>query len=149
MNIGNIVEYIDQQKIICAVVLQVKKQRLRLLTENNREVNLSAGRLAHLSNEGLDISASRDFLVSRLKNSAKKRRELTQQIDIKELWELLHEEDAAYHRHPVKGDGQGPIEGVERVEKAEKAGGPADHHAGDLQKKVGRYQLGVLDRFVQ
>jgi len=92
MNIGNIVEYIDQQKIICAVVLQVKKQRLRLLTENNREVNLSAGRLAHFSKEGLDISARRDLLVSSLKNSAKKRRELTQQIDIKELWELLHEE---------------------------------------------------------
>jgi len=34
---GNIVEYIDHQKIICGVILEVKKQKLRILTENNRE----------------------------------------------------------------------------------------------------------------
>ncbi|UCD81566.1 MAG: hypothetical protein JSW26_09135, partial [Desulfobacterales bacterium] len=47
MESGCIVEYIDHQRILCAVVLEVKNQRLRLLTENNREVNLSAGRLLH------------------------------------------------------------------------------------------------------
>ncbi len=92
MNSEIIVEYIDQQKIICAVVLQVKKQRLRLLTENNREINLTAGRLSHISKDRLDISASRDFLVKALKQKSNKRREFTEQIDIKEIWELLHEE---------------------------------------------------------
>ncbi len=92
MNSEIIVEYIDQQKIICAVVLQVKKQRLRLLSENNREVNLTAGRLSHISKDRLDISASRDFLVKALKQKSNKRREFSEQIDIKELWELLHEE---------------------------------------------------------
>ncbi len=92
MNSEIIVEYIDQQKIICAVVLQVKKQRLRLLNENNREVNLTAGRLCHISRDHLDISSPRDFLVKALKAKSNKRRELTEQIDIKELWEILHEE---------------------------------------------------------
>ena len=92
MNIGNIVEYIDQQKIICAVVMQLKKNRLRLLTENNREVNLAAGRFSHLSKEVIDISETRETLIRRLKLSAKNRRELTEKIDIKELWELLHED---------------------------------------------------------
>ncbi len=92
MNSEIIVEYIDQQKIICAVVLQVKKQRLRLLTENNREINLTAGRLSHISKDRLEISASRDFLVKALKQKSNKRREFSEQIDIKELWELLHEE---------------------------------------------------------
>jgi len=92
MNIGNIVEYIDQQKIICAVVMQIKKNRLRLLTENNREVNLAVNRVSHLSTETLDTSGTRESLIRRLKQSARDRRELTQKIDIKELWELLHEE---------------------------------------------------------
>lgn len=92
MNIGTIVEYIDQQKIICAVVLQVKLQRLRLLTENNREVNLSASRLTHISGEQLDMSGTRDFLVKILKRKASTREELSATIDVKEMWELLHEE---------------------------------------------------------
>lgn len=93
MNPEIIVEYIDQQKIICAVVLQVKKQRLRLLNENNREINLSAGRLSHISGESLDLSASRDSLVKTLKKKSNARQELAAQIDIKELWEILHENE--------------------------------------------------------
>ncbi len=92
MNPEIIVEYIDQQKIICAVVLQIKKQRLRLLNENNREVNLSAGRLSHISGDSLNLSLPRDILIKTLKKKSKIRRELTDQIDIKELWEILHEE---------------------------------------------------------
>lgn len=92
MNIGNIVEYIDQQKIVCAVVTQFKKQRLKLLTENNREINLSASRVSHCSRNGLDMSATRDFLVKTLKETSISRRELSTIINIKELWELLHED---------------------------------------------------------
>ncbi|MBF0467459.1 MAG: RNB domain-containing ribonuclease [Desulfamplus sp.] len=94
MNTGNIVEYIDQQKIICAVVLQIKNQRLRLLTEHNREVNLSTGRVAHCSRELIDISATRDFIVRSLKQIAISRHEMSKTIDIKELWELLHEDES-------------------------------------------------------
>ena len=41
MNIGSIVEYIDQQKIISAVILSEAKGKLRLLNENSREVSFS------------------------------------------------------------------------------------------------------------
>ncbi|OQY02000.1 MAG: ribonuclease II [Desulfobacteraceae bacterium 4572_130] len=92
MNSGIIVEYIDKQKIICAVVLMIKKQRLKLLTENNREINLSSSRLLHISKESLDISATRDSLVKALKKKSKIRNELLLKINIKELWELLYEE---------------------------------------------------------
>ena len=47
MEEGIIVEFIDRQKILCAVVQEVKNQRLKLLTENDREVNLSSNRLSH------------------------------------------------------------------------------------------------------
>ncbi len=92
MEPGNIIEYIDHQKIICAVVLEIKKKRLRLLTENNREVNLSASRLSHKCDMRLDMSTGRDKLVYTLKETANRRKELISHINIKELWEVLNTE---------------------------------------------------------
>ncbi len=92
METGHVVEYIDRQKIICAVILEIKKQRLRLLTENNREVNLSASRLSHKCEMHLDLSMGRDKMVYTLKEIAKKRKKLIDYINIKELWEVLNTE---------------------------------------------------------
>ena len=92
MEIGSVVEYIDSQKIICAVVLDVKKQRLRLLTENNREVNLSSNRLSVCGGMRLELSMGRDKMVNALKEISNRRIELSSHIDIKELWEVLHTE---------------------------------------------------------
>ena len=92
MESGSIVEYIDRQKIMCAVILEVKNTRLRLLTENNREVNLSANRLLHKDKARLDLAMGRDKMVDALKGVANKRKELLSQVDIKDLWEVLNEE---------------------------------------------------------
>jgi exoribonuclease-2 len=92
MEIGNIVEYIDRQKITCAVILEVKKQRLRLLTENNREVNLSVSRLLHRDKVRLDMSLGRDKTVCTLKEVANKRKALINHVTIKDLWEVLNTE---------------------------------------------------------
>ena len=89
---GNIIEYIDQQKIMCAVVLEVKDRRLRILTENNREMNLSASRLSHKCKMRIDLSQGRDKTVQLLKNIAQRREKLIQHVDIKELWEVLNTE---------------------------------------------------------
>ena len=92
MESGSIVEYIDRQKIMCAVILEVKNTRLRLLTENNREVNLSANRLLHKDKARLDLAMGRDNMVDALKGVANNRKELLSQVDIKELWEVLNAE---------------------------------------------------------
>ena len=92
MESGSIVEFIDRQKILCAVVLEVKNQRLRLLTENNREVKLSAGRLLHKGKARLNLSMGRDKMVDALRKIADKRKELLTQVDIKDLWEVLNTE---------------------------------------------------------
>ncbi len=92
METGQIVEYIDQQKIILAVIINLQKGRLSLLTENNREVNCSEKRLSHIGTARLDTSLSRSELVSQLKEIAKKRQDLSGSIDVAELWEILHEE---------------------------------------------------------
>jgi exoribonuclease-2 len=92
MESGCIVEYIDRQKIMCAVVLEVKNQRLRLLTENNREVNLSRKRLLHKDKIRLDLTLRRDQMVEALKQVVRKREELINNIDIRDLWEVLNAE---------------------------------------------------------
>lgn len=92
MESGSIVEYIDRQKIMCAVVLEVKNQRLRLLTENNREVKLSAGRLLHKDKARLNLAMGRDKMVDALREVASKRKALLTQVDIKDLWEVLNTE---------------------------------------------------------
>jgi len=92
METGNIVEYIDHQKIICGVILEVKKQRLKILTENNREIKLSPGRLSHKCNTHLNLSMGKYKLVEALKEIAGKRNALINHIDIKELWEILNTE---------------------------------------------------------
>ena len=95
MEPGQVVEYIDSQKIFCAVVLEAKNLRLRLLTENNREVKLSAGRLVHRSTERLDTSMGRDKLAGSLKEMAEARKRLSATIDIQSLWEVLQGEAAS------------------------------------------------------
>ncbi|MEW5908740.1 MAG: RNB domain-containing ribonuclease [Thermodesulfobacteriota bacterium] len=93
MKIGNVIEYIDRQKIICAVVVDIKAERVHLITESNREVNLSKNRLSHCSSTCLDIGMGRDRLVETLKTLVNRRNDLVKQIDIRELWEVLSPEE--------------------------------------------------------
>ncbi len=93
MEIGQIVEYIEKQKIICALVMEVKNQRLRVLNETNREVNLSTTRLSFKGKDRLNLSLGRDKLVEALKNAGARRKQLAAGIDIKGLWEVLHTEE--------------------------------------------------------
>lgn len=92
MKTGSIIEYIDRQRIVCAVVLEVKNQRLRLLTEGNREVKLAAGRVLHAGQNGLDLDAGRDALVETLHRKAAHREALKQKVCVRELWEVLNAE---------------------------------------------------------
>jgi len=93
MEPGNIVEYIDSQKIICAVILEIKKQRLRLLTENNREVLLSPTRLSFKCSDRLNLTLNRAKLAELLKETALRRKAMMQEINIRELWEVLNTEE--------------------------------------------------------
>jgi exoribonuclease II len=92
METGTIVEFIDSQRIITAVIVEIKKLRLRLLTEHGREVKISAGRLALIGPERLDAGASRQAMIDALKAAALRRSELTAAVDVQELWEVLYSE---------------------------------------------------------
>ena len=90
MDSAIVVEYIDRQQIRCAVVLEVKQQRLRLLNEKDQEVSLSVGRLLHRSRHRLDLSVGRSRLVAMLGEIAASRAALAARIDIRKLWADLH-----------------------------------------------------------
>jgi exoribonuclease-2 len=92
MQPGNIVEYIDRQKILCAVVLEIKNQRLRLLSENARDVTLSSQRLSHSSSMFLDPTMGREAMTQSLKETAARRNALVDSVDVASLWEVLHTE---------------------------------------------------------
>jgi exoribonuclease-2 len=92
MELGTIVEYIDRKEVFCAVVLEQKSQKVRMLTQNNREVSHSERRLVNVGNERLDLKIGRNALVESLQDIAGRRRHLHQQIDVEELWDVLHNE---------------------------------------------------------
>ena len=74
------------------VDIRLNAEADQLLTEANREVNLSASRLSHKGDVRLDLSMGRDKLVSALKETASKRKSLISHINIQELWEVLYTE---------------------------------------------------------
>jgi exoribonuclease-2 len=94
MESGEIVEYIDNNKIICAVVLQGGNQRLKLLTEHNREVKVAAQRLSLRSRTRLPLTLNRARLVEALKELAIKRNAIADTVQIQTLWEILNQEEA-------------------------------------------------------
>ncbi len=74
------------------MVLEVGNQRLRLLTENNKEVSLSASRLLHRDRSRVDMGLGRAHTVDFLKEVVAKRKALIHQVCIRELWEVLNTE---------------------------------------------------------
>jgi exoribonuclease-2 len=92
MEPGTIVEYISRKEMVCAVVLGEKDAKVRMLTEHNREVSHGRNRLAHVADRRLDLRRGRDALVEKLHATAARRKQLENQIDVEDLWEVLHEE---------------------------------------------------------
>lgn len=92
METGTIVEYVDRREIICAVVLEQKNNKVRLLTEHNREVSHGEKRLAHIDGQRLDPRIGRDALVRKLHATGLRRRQFQNQIDVEALWDVLHTE---------------------------------------------------------
>ncbi len=100
MAVGSIVEYIDQSRFICTVCLQDKGSRLHLLTPANREVNLSPKRTLLMSGARIDVGQLRDQVLQKLQQIESLRIKLKEEIDIKEMWELIRdEEDIFDHRY--------------------------------------------------
>jgi exoribonuclease-2 len=96
MSQGKIIEYIDQGKITCAICLQDKGNKLHLLTPLNRQVNITPKRAIFISSANIDPLGPRDELLNKLRKVEILRDSLKKEIDVKELWELIKEEDETF-----------------------------------------------------
>lgn len=108
MTQGNIVEYVEQGQFICAFCLEDKGNRFHLLNASNREISLAAKRAVLVSESNMNPRWPREELLARLKEKARMREHLKAQVDAKELWELVRDEnevfDNRYLAHLAFGD---------------------------------------------
>ncbi len=92
MESGEIVEYIDDRKIICALVMEHGDQQLKLLTEQDKNVRLSPHRLSHHGKSRFDPTQDRRRLVALLRERGASRNAIAETIPVEELWDVLNEE---------------------------------------------------------
>jgi len=89
---GQVVEFLENQRFLTAVVLGRKGNRYHCLTEKGKEVNLSRNRFIHISSQS--IPTDRQSALKALKEIGATRHELESQVNVPELWELtLDEQD--------------------------------------------------------
>lgn len=89
---GKIVEYIEQSRFYCAVVLDETVKRLRIMNQNGREMNLPAGRIIHQAREALPGGMSRDAMQQQLKETDQRRQQLMAEVDLAEVWQLAKDD---------------------------------------------------------
>jgi exoribonuclease-2 len=93
MEPGDIVEFFEEKRIFCGIVLELKGERLHVLTQTSREMTLTPKRILHVGPRLPLAVLSRQELLKHLEATAKKRDELKAAINLEDLWELLASED--------------------------------------------------------
>jgi exoribonuclease-2 len=98
---GAKIEFFESRRLLCAVCLEVKNSRLLVLTEQDREANVSVKRILNMDDGLVDISQSRIQLVAILQEAAARRQNLMGRISVEELWDLLHDEEEGFSCHDL------------------------------------------------
>ena len=96
MNQGKIIEYIDKGKFVCTFCIQDRGNRLHLLTASNREVNLSTKRAFLISGALINTLNPREELLKILKRTEELRMNLMEEVHVKEIWELIKDENESF-----------------------------------------------------
>jgi len=89
---GKIIEFIEEGRFICALCISKKKNKIHVLTANNKEINISSNRVLFASKSIIDISRSRSELLGYLSKAEEEREKLKEEVNVKELWELVKDE---------------------------------------------------------
>lgn len=92
MEPGSIVEFFEDKRLLCGVVLEFKGERLRVLAQNSRELTLPPKRLLYAGPLLPLDRLNRQDLLKRLEETARKREALKDAIKLADLWELLAQE---------------------------------------------------------
>ncbi|MDK9707669.1 MAG: RNB domain-containing ribonuclease [Desulforhopalus sp.] len=89
---GKLIEYLDNGKFVCALVVESQLKRLRLINQNGRELNLPVSRVIHCSNQTHPISENRELLTKQLREAFEKRCSLMNNVNLREVWEVISED---------------------------------------------------------
>ncbi len=119
---GQVVEFIEGQRFICALCLGRKGSRYHVLTHLGREANLAKGRFLHISPQRVKSSTRSDHLYE-LQAINARRDQLKNEVDVKDLWELLKDES-----------GKWPIRELTDLAFGKEAG--PDHEAGLIRAVI-------------
>ncbi|MDL1958509.1 MAG: ribonuclease catalytic domain-containing protein [Deltaproteobacteria bacterium] len=92
---SQVVEFLEDQRFICAQCIAKKGARYHLLTHLGREINLASSRFIHVSTRQLSAKA-RDIRIKKLYEIFARREALKEKINIPELWELVQDEQALW-----------------------------------------------------
>jgi exoribonuclease-2 len=95
MEPGDIVEFFEEKRIFCAVVLDLKGERLQVLSQTSREMTLAPKRILHAGPRLPVATLSRQDLLRSLEDTARTREALKADINLEDLWELLASEGQA------------------------------------------------------
>jgi exoribonuclease-2 len=95
MEPGYLVEFFDQRRILCGIILELKGERLHVLAQTNREMTLARKRVLHACPSPLSPQLPRQQLLAHLEETARKREALKDSIRLEEIWELLAQEAQA------------------------------------------------------
>jgi exoribonuclease-2 len=92
MEPGYLVEFFEEKRILCGVVLELKGDRLHVLSQNSRELTLARKRVLHAHRAALPATASRQQWLEHLQETARNREALKAAIHLMDLWEFLVDE---------------------------------------------------------
>ncbi|MEJ2069643.1 MAG: ribonuclease R [Syntrophobacterales bacterium] len=95
MEPGYLVEFFEEKSILVAVVLDLKGERLQVVTSTNRELTLAPKRVLHSCPSGKRGDLSRQEWLNLLQETHQRRETFKQDINLAEIWELLVEEGKA------------------------------------------------------
>lgn len=101
---GKIVEYLSQGKLELGVVLEEKKDKLRILSLGKKEKTYPPQKILHTTSYSINSLDARDTLMQELREIQQNRDELAGQIQLEELWELLSEEGERSYRYDYLRD---------------------------------------------
>ena len=95
MEPGYLIEFFEEKRLLCAVVLELKGERLHVLTQTCREMTVARKRILHAGPGPISLKQPRQHWLELLAATDKNREALKDSIHLEELWELLAQEDQA------------------------------------------------------
>jgi exoribonuclease II len=95
MEPGDIIEFFEEKRIVCGIILELKGERLHVLAQTSREMTVTAKRVLHVGPRLSLVGRSRQELLSYLEDTARQREALKGAIDLKDLWEVMAAEEQA------------------------------------------------------